>query len=317
MSASIARIMPHHTPPEGLVEMGAWHDLKSTARVRLPERLPSWIPGEEVSLGRQVSIDVPAVLAACRLPDDARLRVISVAVSMATSTRLSCEPLILDRTSARERLLELTLDGDQISGTLELRTYVTTDSFQPCAPLVPWRPGLILWEDTQELALAGAGSRFPMEALDFTRAGFRWPARAAWRLDWDREALDEPVLGCLRLFLNTAHPGVMSMLTSPGAPESLVMRDVLEYEVARALICGALGSEVFVQRQQAVESHVEGAGFERDSLGEMLGRMFGVLVRPGASISTLYNELQSEPELFEARLQDTLKFMHHTGEDRG
>lgn len=78
--------------------------------------------------------------------------------------------------------------------------------------------------------LEGDGSMFPTEAVNFVEAGF--PANAVWFLKFNAEGLDEPMLGTVRLFVNTAHPKSQALLSG----DDTVVMSVLRHGILEQML---------------------------------------------------------------------------------
>jgi hypothetical protein len=136
-----------------------------------------------------------------------------------------------------------------------------------------------------------------MTAIDFAAVP-RVPDGAAWYLDWDHEDLNAPVLGGLRLLLNSAHPRITSAVrTASDDPAAAIVRSLIECDVARQLVHAALDSEQFVERPEA---------FVDDSVGRMLADLL-TMVWPGIAVRGLRQRARLEPSRIEAELQEALR----------
>lgn len=295
---SQALVTPYRTPSPECVSAYDWHDLRDQSRRRVEGSLPDWAPGTPVGLTRPIRVDVPRVLRECRLPATARLALVAIGVCSTTTLRLASRPFVLDRdyTATREVTLDLEIDGHELAGSLLVHTRLVTHERTERSPIAPWRPGLVLWEDSKKIRLEGSGARFPMEVRDFEKIGRgRWPSRAMWRLDWDPGALDEPVLGSIRLFLNSSHPMIRQMLDEPGGEASKVTRAMIRYEIGRLMVLAALDSPAFVEDPKQ---------FGDDTVGQMLHRLVTAVGRD--SVETIAARRRRDPIQFETDLQSAL-----------
>jgi hypothetical protein len=154
-------------------------------------------------------------------------------------------------------------------------------------------PGSILWRDDRRtrVVLEGTGAVFPTELVDFRdlRVG---DAGAVWTLELDLSDLDAAALGCVRLYLNAAHPDVDALRRGDDDPRTAAIRSVLRWDVARQLITTALQNDEFVERD----------AYPPDSVGEALA--FTVRSHfPTEDPRSLRALLQRDPTRFTARLQ--------------
>jgi len=168
-------------------------------------------------------------------------------------------------------------------------------------PLTARLPGTVLWQDTAAIALEGSAARFPMEVLDFHAA--RLPAAdAPWYLDWPRdgERFEEPMLGALRLFLNSRHPAIGALVSGEmDAATAGAVTSMMRLEVARTMLVGALAEDNFVEGT---------AEYPDGSVGAALHTMIG-LYWPDESPGSLRSQLRAAPQAFEAQLQERLRFL--------
>lgn len=290
----IARTPPFLKANPDSVEASPWRIIQGEEDRFVGDALPQWDPGTDLKLLREVDVDATRIRSECGLPEDCALRV---------STSWHCEGTTLRgrgglatiRDAGREVTLEMELEGRNLSGKLVLRTAVVLARRLDPAPLRARRPGSVLWEDEQEVLLEGEGSRFPTEVVSFKQSDNSYPSNAAWVLDWDREDLELPVLGGLRLYLNSDHPQVARMLENPRDPSSLVFLSAVHHDVGRQLIRGAVLVDEFVERE----------GYPKNSIGHVIQRLIKVRFR-GESPLVLRNRLQQNPENFDALLQDRL-----------
>jgi hypothetical protein len=292
---SIARTPPYIKATESAVDASEWRIIDGDEDLLVGDSLPQWDPGTNLRFIRDVDVDVERIRAECGLPADCNVR---VAVSWhCEGTTLRGRGSVIDLTgSAPAVTLEMAVEGQDLSGKLVLRTAVVLATRLKPAPLRARRLGSVLWEDEQIVALEGEGSRFPTEVVSFEDSGWQLPARAAWALDWNREDLDVPVLGGIRLYLNSDHAQVLSMLQSPRDPASLVFIAAMHQDVGRQLIRGAVLTEEFRDREQ----------YPRDSIGHVIQRLIKARFK-GENPTSLHNRLHQRPEQFDALLQDRLR----------
>lgn len=298
-----AFVAPYKTPSPDCVRARDWHDFYSSEGARLGDALHDWAPGTPVKLMRRIAVDVPGVLKACGLPSQTKLALVVLGVCSATTLRLASEPLQLgiQSTLEHEHTLKLALDGHDLAGSLSIHTRLVTHQWVKESPIIPWRPGLVLWEDEARVRLEGSGSRFPMEVVDFEKFHHHdWPSRAMWKLDWDPDELEEPVLGSIRLFLNAGHPAINKMLDARGSDSSLITRDMIRFGVGRLMILTALKNEDFVREPDV---------YEDETVGGMLRTLVRSFARTGDSIEVVASRWRKDPIQFEAELQARLEIL--------
>ncbi|MDX1883239.1 hypothetical protein [Mycolicibacterium sp. 120270] len=129
--------------------------------------------------------------------------------------------------------------------------------------------------------------------MDFSQT-LHYPDNAAWALDWNPDELEAPVLGGLRLIVNSAHDALPDLLRSGSAdPRTHAVRSFVMFDVARALVLGALGNERFVENPES---------FEEGSVGRMLSDLIATCW-PGVPVPTLRSRSLDESPRFNAELQ--------------
>jgi hypothetical protein len=141
--------------------------------------------------------------------------------------------------------------------------------------------------------LEGSGARFPIQVIDFDKAGIAAGTRGAWLLIWNPEHLEIPVLGGLRLLLNSAHPTIQRLITEgPAKPDLRAVQSTLRHDIRRQMVLGAIGNPDFDRDDDY------GEGTLGSALQGILDVTFGD--EELDSIRGLYQKNRSE---FEVRLQ--------------
>lgn len=297
---SIARTWPWLRADPARVRDGGWQMvLPETGEQPLGEALETWDPLTPLNLSRMVQVDVDGLRADCQLPE-ARLRLVVSWHALGTTLRGVGNTVVLPESGELRESMALFLDPGQLGGTLLLRTSISLVERTEKRPLVAHRPGSILWEDEHELRLEGSGSRFPTTVVDFSKSDLGLPSKAAWRLEWDREDFELPVLGGMQLFLNSAHPRIKEMVENPRDPSSELILSMMQFDVARTLVQGALDNEQFLSREEP---------WPQESVGRVIHRLFNTHFR-GQSPEALKRQLEADPDRFVSTLQDRFGFFH-------
>ncbi|BBY28104.1 hypothetical protein [Mycolicibacterium sediminis] len=283
---------PYLLPPESACVAGPWTIEDGT---ELNDRLDHWDPFTNLNLVREIQVDVEAVRTACLLGDDAALALI--ATWTATTTRIAGygPPVELGSGGGLLRTaLTLLVPGASVGGRLDLNTrLVLRYPGAAPSPIAPRRAGAVLWTDEDRIALEGGASRFPVTAADFT-TNPRYPDAAAWVLEWDPDDLDGPVLGGMRLLVNSSHATLLQTLRSGSADaRATAVRSFVTFDAARSLVKGALGSDRFVEDPEA---------FPDGSMGRMLFELL-TLCWPGVPVSVLRGRSIEDPARLDAELQ--------------
>jgi hypothetical protein len=256
------------------------------------DRAEHWDPDLTLRLDRRVHIDIEAVLASTGVGSADRLAL--AAAWKSDRTRLRGPGMSVPLTGRRgqtEVSLSLDVPGHLAGGSLELRTaLVRAGAGAEESPIVAARAGAVLWSERSSVALEGSAARFPVTVLDF--AGVPGlDDRAPWALEWSPQDLDQPVLGAMRLLVNSTMPAAAAISGSDD-PESAI-GTMVRFDVARCLIHGALEEEEFVDGSR---------DFEVDSVGRMLRELIEDYW-PGVALDLLSRRRRETPHRFESELQ--------------
>jgi hypothetical protein len=274
------------------VVSGEWVIIAGSDVREQADRIRHWDYFTPVTVSRDLEVDVEGVLGDCKLRQTARLGAIIQWHS--SSTNLRGTSTVFEIGHGRVNL-SLRLRGEELGGMLRLdcRVILLKGSSRAPVLLAPQRGASILWSDGTTIALEGQSARFPIQLVDFERAGVAGGSRAAWFLQWRPTDLDAPTLGSVRLLLNRGHP-VVARLVSEGAvaPELVAVQSALRHDVARQLIQGALESSEFDRET------TYGLGALGTALQGLLDSTFG-----SDSLDAIRGLRRTSPSDFEARLQ--------------
>ena len=242
-----------------------------------------------------LELDLDTIRAGCRLSVDAAFALIASWHSNRTRLSGTGAPVELGLLQGVVRApLTLRIPGAAAGGRVALRTLlVLRDPGSGPVTISPRREGAILWQDSTSVALEGGAARFPVTPINFFESD-RLPDHALWKLEWDPEALDAPVLADLRLLINSGNETLRDALRTGSADgRSSVVRSFVMFDVARTLVQGALGSDRFVEEPES---------FDEGSIGRMLFELLG-LCWPGVPVKTLSSRGQTDPARLDAELQ--------------
>jgi hypothetical protein len=197
--------------------------------------------------------------------------------------------------------LSANIKGQDLSQSVVLETQLILWGGQPTSALGPHHRGAVLWRDTRELVLEGVGTRFPVELCDFGARAWL-PEDAAWYLDWDLDDLEQPVMGRVRLLVNTKKDAVREAVDSCSAagaqsPGARAILAAIYYDVGRVMIMGALANDDFVKSP---------ARYPEGSVGRIVWRLMKS-VFPNLDLEAAKSERREKPFLFECKLQDRLR----------
>jgi hypothetical protein len=284
-------------PEDEAVDVGAWMDSDG---IEIGDSIDHWDPLTELRLAQTLTVDIDAIRSQCQLGDDSTFAVVASWRSP-NRTRLGGAGgrVELGSLDGLVRVpVSLVVPGPEAGGRLELTTrLVLRAAGSDPSPISPRRLGAVLWTETRRVALEGGAARFPMTAVDFGTLS-RVPDGAAWYVDWDPQDLDVPVLGGLRLLLNSTHPRIIGAVrTGSEDPAAAIVRSLIECDVARHLIRAALDNERFVQAPEVFPDH---------SIGRMLSDLI-TTVWPGIPVPTLRARALEEPARIDAKIQAALE----------
>jgi hypothetical protein len=259
----------------------------------LPERLPNWDPATEFAVFREIELDAERLASEGGLGTDARVRLLPMVRSDLTGLRIVGTTTDVDLASAEAaHPIALRVPGEKLGGTVTLSTRLVWLSGADSSSLGPTRPGSEVWGDEIRCILEGEGSRFPVSAVSFSSLP-TLDAAAAWTLDWEPSRLEDPVLGAMRLLVNTDQPRVRdSVVSGSSDPGADVVRALVQFDVARTLITTALRDEMFVE---SVESYPEG------SVGRTIADLLGAHWEESPTV--LAARMRNFPRQFEMELQ--------------
>ena len=147
----------------------------------------------------------------------------------------------------------------------------------------------------REITVALEGGASDSLSLQSTsRRPVHYPDNAAWALDWNPDDLEVPVLGGLRLLVNSGHDTLPDLLRSGMRdPRTHAVRSFVMFDVARALVTGALRERPLRREPRGVRGR-----FRRPMLSDLLATCW-----PGVPAATLRTRSIDESPRFNAELQ--------------
>ncbi len=260
----------------------------------LDGRVEHWDPDLVLRLDRRLMVDVALLTSTTASSGPDGLAV--TAVWRSDRTRMRGPGMVVPLAGREgEAAVSLSLDvpGRLAGGSLTVETLVVRTSEGEGAGLISARrPGSILWDDRAVVALEGTAARFPVTVLDFgALTGIA--TGASWALEWYPGDLTQPVLGAMRLLVNSANPAVVRAVGGEGGAEGAAIVSMIRFDVARSLVHGALRDEDFVNGARE---------FEPDSVGRMLSHLLN-RHWPGVDPSTLARRMSETPHKLDSELQ--------------
>ncbi|OHV42029.1 MULTISPECIES: hypothetical protein [Pseudofrankia] len=285
------------TPKPGDIRGADWHLTAVGHPVTDdPTRLPEWDYFKDVKVHRTLEVDLPKVLADCRLPADARLEATISWHSSWTNLRGALPGIPI---SSRATELELKLPGEQLGGRLTLDTHVLLR--RPGAsqhPLAPARPGTTLWTESTIVDLGSDAQRFPVVAVDFAHAGIADGRGGAWALSIEETDLAASATGAVRLYLNSAHPRIRQILDAVEPSADVELREIIFYDAARTLL-------TFAASHDDLDDEAE---HDAGTLGDLLVGLVRVCFQD-RGVAGMRGLLRESPGEFATELQASLRLL--------
>jgi len=262
------------------------------------DSLDTWDPSTAVDISIKTEINPRQVFWDCGFDSHAVVRMVIVWSSSDTSLRGRGESRDFNLSNSSDEIetlsLSCVLEGSQLAGTLTVGVQlVLVDAGPSQFSLTPKLPGTLLWSDTRATRLEGAETRFPVEITDFAKLGWL-PEGASWHVSWNTDDLHSMALGSVILQINESNLRIVEAVTqAQPVDEARLITEVIEFDVARSLIEGALSNEDFVNSPNQ---------YEEGTLGETLRRLINSLFT-GDSMRALAIRLREYPSLFDSELQ--------------
>ncbi|MEV0802466.1 hypothetical protein AB0I34_32540 [Kribbella sp. NPDC050281] len=282
---------PYLLPPEDAVSAYAWTWLDGSD---IADRVEHWDPYTDLEIVRDIDIDLDLIRESCGLGSDSSLLV--VASWYSNRTRLADRAVVaLGTLDGLVRApVTLRIPSRLSGGRLDLHTRIVIEyPGTEVSRISPNRAGATLWHEKSSLQLEGGAARFPITPVAFSSVP-RLPDRGSWALEWDREELEAPVLGGLRLLVNVEDVKLMDALRSGSKdPTSGLVRRFVMFDVSRSLVHGALESDRFVEDAET---------FDEGTIGRMLFDLLS-MYWPELPVKALAARRREDPSRLDAELQ--------------
>ncbi|MGA5196217.1 hypothetical protein [Streptomyces exfoliatus] len=290
------RVLPYRRPSEDVVTADPWRLVIDDTEVSMPDALPHWDYGMDLSLRRALRVDLDRARAQSGLPSAAALTL--AAVWTATGSNLSGPGHRIRLTDGGVHAVELEvrLSGTDLGGLLLLDTALVLSERRADGRLSsPRRAGSVLWSDRRSLRLQGDAPQFPMAVIDFARTSF--PEGAAWHLQISG-GLENATMGSLLLLVNEQNKVTTAAFENAHKPRPVdqIVLSAVYADAARTMIEYALIHDDFT----------EDADFPEDSLGATLLSLFDQLF-PGQSVTDVRLRRLQSPAIFASDLQAAVK----------
>lgn len=278
---------------------GQWESQSPEGQSPLATVLPSFDYSSILRLRREVIVDVAGLREDCGLSGSVQLLLAASWYSPGTvlRRRLAQAPIPQGDELC---LVELVgnVPGSHVASEVCLDTSILVGARQDSSsPLSAKDAGAVLFRERQTIQLDESQPCFPVEVVDFGKGSWA-NAEAGWRLSWNVHAMEQPFLGSVRLLINAAHPRVAHAVSSetPNS-EASAIRSSIYFDIARALISGALASEEFVEHD---------GDYARGSCGRVIHEMLQLLF-PGDDVAGLAAASKQRPDYFTTDLQGRLR----------
>jgi len=285
------------TPDPSRISAGRWIVGQGDDPLTDPAALPDWDYFTDVTVERELDIDLNGLRSDCQLADDSEL----VAVIMWHSTWTNLRGAgSSTRLRQGTNLLSVSLPGTSLGGhlNLEARVLLGQTPTPPRRPS-PHRPGSTLWADATRVDLEGVGTRFPVVPIPFDRSGLAGGREgAAWALVIESHDLAASASGVLRLYLNSSHNRIRQLLQNRDGDGVRDLREMIHYDIARQLVHFAL----------LHDDLEDGDSYEDGTLGSLL---VGLIRRnfPQLELEYLRAELRNAPGELDAELQAQIRLL--------
>ena len=249
--------LPYRLPRADRIQPGPWLIGPAGKLVEDPDSLEHWDYATAVWIERELEIDIKGMQRDCGLESDAEL----VTGIRWHSTWTGLRGTIGLRKVAPTVKINAALKGELLGGSLTVEAFIGLGAEHKGGGLAPRRVGSVIWKDQTRVALEGRSARFPMQVIDFERAGILAGSQAAWMLMWAPDRLEVPVLGVVRLLLNSRHPVIQKLVADgPTTPELRAVQSAMSHDLRRQMILGTLFNSEFDRY----------ADYGEDSLGTVL-----------------------------------------------
>lgn len=256
--------LPYLRPYPERIQIKEWSIIQEDISVPLREFMPEWDATTDITLSAKAEINLAGILNDCKLSSNSELVIVSAWDSSGTGLRDCSNVLTIDSSLTHQVIiLDWHLTGAFLSAEIMISiSLVLKNAADTMHQFAPKLAGSLLWRDQRKIVLEGSGTRFPVEMVNFAES-FSWlPENAGWFLDWDQHDFTRPVLGGMRLYINSNHKQLKSALNGTQDNDSTI-REVISFEVARTMIMTALDDREFLINAELYEDDTVGASIRR------------------------------------------------------
>lgn len=295
-------VLPYLTASAQHWRLGQWSLLTESGEEPLPDVLDAWDYSVSLALSCDVTIDVTAIRVACLLDAEDPVRILCTWEASSTGIRdIGFVHALPSEGEIRIQML-LELDGSLLGGRLTLeRQIILGEGGRSPDALAAHEPGSVLLREDRAarktVILEGEAARFPTEVIGFRDIGIAEPD-ALWHLEFDAGDLEQSPLSAMRLYLNAEHSAIRRALKFDDELGAIV-RSVMQWDVARNLVHGALDNEEFIEAW---------GGFPEGTLGATLEALIGRFWH-GETGESLRARRTANPARFETQLQARMRLL--------
>ena len=271
------KVPPFLMPAADNIAFDGWYQQLCDENVALPEELEHWDYQTRLVLSAFISINEPKILSECHLGPGARLGVLVVASSEATSTETVLALVDIPHGSNDTRALTVEVPGQNFARRLTVDTQVVVTVPDPMDGIAPSKQGSILWAADQKTYLQGVGAQFPTYAEDFNVTKPKLN-HAGWVIEIDTTDPHGLFLSNIKVVLNSGRPEIQKLLSGAKDAFTAQLQRLIDVDVSRRIATAGLRM----------------AGGLRASLS---------LLWPDVPVDHLAHELENDTGAFEARIQ--------------
>ena len=286
------KVPPFLVPATENVTFDGWYQQLGDDNVALPEELEHWDYQTRLVLSAFISLNEPQILSECHLGPGARLGVLVVASSDATSTESVLALVDIPRGWNDTRALTVEVPGQHFARRLTVGTQVVVTVPDPLDGIAPSKQGSILWAAEQKTYLQGVGAQFPTYAEDFNVTKPKLN-HAGWMIEIDTTDPHALFLSNIKVVLNSGRPEIQKLLSGAKDSSTAQLQRLIDVDVSRRIATAGLRMPEVLDSEADFDD-LSVAGGLRASLS---------LLWPDVPVDHLAHELENDTGAFEARIQ--------------
>lgn len=181
-----APIAPYLTPDSSVVAATNWKILENGEWEDLPDYLPSWSQGTDLSLERTLRVDLDRLYFQTQIPMRCPVAICVTWVSESSKIK---RRLLRRELESETQTISVRLPGDEIGGRVRIETtLIVGANSEASEPWIAHEVGSILLSDRSAVTLEGDGTAFSMAVVDFAESIY--PTQSSWFLRASSEVSD-------------------------------------------------------------------------------------------------------------------------------